>query len=83
MLLNNVLDALDRLFDSESGVIDIYAITYASSQALIGDPLFPLLDVAATGLAALVRDALPDMEARARALDITNELRVALAKALS
>ena len=82
VLLNSALDALDRLFDSESGVIDIHAIIYATSQALTRDPLFSLLDEAAKGLATLVRDALPGRDARERALDITNELRVALARAL-
>jgi hypothetical protein len=32
ILLNNELDALDRLFDREADVIDIYAITYATAQ---------------------------------------------------
>ena len=35
-LLNNVLDALDRLFDRQSSVIDLWALLFATADALRG-----------------------------------------------
>lgn len=79
LLLNNTLDALDRLFDAESDVVDICAIVYATACALSGDALLSRFEEAAEGLAILVRSDLPEKEARERALEVTNPLRVALA----
>lgn len=38
-LLDNMLDSLDRLFDRESGVIDVYAIVSRELALEVTDPL--------------------------------------------
>jgi hypothetical protein len=81
-LLCNQLDALDRLFDRDCGVTDVYALTYATACALAGDPLFTLFDAAATALRAIDIRNLPPEEARSAALEATDELRHALAAEL-
>jgi len=80
-LLDNQLDALDRLFDGESEVIDLYAVTFATGLALSGDSLFAYFRAAAKELDAIVRMGLSKLDAREKALDVTNALRVAVAEA--
>ena len=81
-LLNNTLDALDRLFDRQASIVDIYALTYATAQALRSDVLFSLFSETAISLRAIARAGLPIEEARERALDATNDLRITLAELL-
>ena len=79
-LLNHELDALDRLFDRETSVIDAYAITFATAHALRTDPLFTLLNEAAMALDKIVRAGLSNLAAHEAALDVTNELRIRIAE---
>ncbi|HEY9010137.1 MAG TPA: hypothetical protein VIN06_03890 [Devosia sp.] len=81
-LLNNQLDALDRLFDGEAGIADVCALAYATAVALRGDHLVPVLESAANELSALQRKSLSVEDARAAALTATDHLRVTLAEAL-
>ncbi len=81
-LLDNMLDSLDRLFDRESGVIDVYAIVYASALALREHRLFAVFEEAAESLERVVRAGLPEEAARELALEVTDPLRIALADAL-
>jgi len=81
-LLNNQLDALDRLFDGETGVADVYALAYATAVALKDDDLVPVFDKAANELLALQRKSLSVTEAQAAALAATDHLRAALSAAL-
>jgi hypothetical protein len=81
-LLSNTLDALDRLFDRQAAVVDVWAITFATAQALPQDELFSLIQEAANELNAVVRQGLPAEVARERALSITDPLRIALAEAM-
>jgi len=82
LLLNNALDALDRLFDREATAIDVYAILYATSRALPTDPISPLLNNAAASLLQLLREGLPTQPARDFALKATDTLRIALSESL-
>jgi hypothetical protein len=82
VLLGNALDALDRLFDREAGVLDIYAIVYATAQALREDPLFPILDEAAAKLLEFSARGEGQEAARESALQITDSLRGALAESM-
>jgi len=82
LLLSNELDALDRLFDRKVEVVDVYATTYATAQALRTDEIFPLFSEAAAALAEILRTDLSPQAAREQALSATNALRVALAEAL-
>jgi hypothetical protein len=79
-LLSNALDALDRLFDSRSSVIDVHALLFATAHAMAGTPFFAELNEACARLAPLCR--LPDRQGRENALVATNHLRIVLAEAL-
>ena len=81
-LLENQLDALDRLFDSKMTAIDLHALTYATARALPGDPLYPWLDSAAVALADIVGQGLTEVAEREKALIETDALRQMLADAL-
>jgi hypothetical protein len=81
-LLDNALDALDRLFDSKSEVIDAYVLIYATAQALNGSRFFSKFDRAAVQLRTIVRANPPREEAREMALAATNELRHVIADAV-
>ena len=42
-LLENILDGLDRLFDSESSAIDLQTLIFATSKALSNTEYFAIL----------------------------------------
>lgn len=81
-LLNNALDALDRLFDRETEVVDLYAILYATGLAMRSDDLSSLFRDAASSLKELDRAGFAAEQARESALSLTNSLRLAVAEAL-
>jgi hypothetical protein len=81
-LLNNSLDALDRLFDCEAGIADVGAILYATGHAIRPSSLSPLFLDAAASLERIHLARLTAEEERESALRSTNQLRVALAEAL-
>ena len=81
-LLNNALDALDRLFDRETDVVDVSAILYATGLAIRPDALSPLFLDAASSLESVLREGVTAEDARESALRSTNSLRIALAEAL-
>ncbi len=76
-ILENIFDALDRLFDRECKVIDVCALLYASEKALTESAKVSLEDYVSE-LEKLVRSGEPEDIQRERALDITNNLRVLL-----
>lgn len=80
-LLNNLIDALDRLFDGETNVVDVHAIVYATAEALETDELNSHLVQAATALEGVLRN-LNGEAARRRALAVTDPLRIVVAEAL-
>lgn len=81
-VLENALDALDRLFDRESQVIDVYALLFSSAVAMKGNKFERLFAESALKLHGLI-SARRDKEAqRDSALEFTDELRKALADAL-
>ena len=79
-LLSNALDALDRLSDSESSVIEVHAQLFATTQAMRDTPFAAGLNEACERLAPLCR--LRDDQGREDALVATNNLRIMLAEAL-
>lgn len=81
-LLENQLNALDRLFDFKIKVIDLHALTHATAQALVGDPMYSCFDDAARALAAIIGQGLSDDDERERALVETDALRRKLADEL-
>jgi hypothetical protein len=81
-LLSNLLDALDRLFDREATILEIYSLTFATAQALKGDTLEPLFRSTAESLSEIGERLLWSSLARDDALTATNSLRIALARGL-
>ena len=79
-LLSNALDALDRLYDGKSEVVDVYSVLYATGQALSDTEFFGLFEEAAGQLHLVLRLNLSKVESRSRALDATDRLRLALAE---
>lgn len=54
-LLGNVLDALDRLFDWRSSVLDVWALLLATAEALRETPHHGELEKGAEALLVIVR----------------------------
>ncbi|ACR13588.1 conserved hypothetical protein [Teredinibacter turnerae T7901] len=74
-ILENLFDALDRLFDRESKVIDIYAIMFASEKAVSGEAEVVNLSEYSYALKMLIPSGKAEEAQREEALLITNELR--------
>jgi hypothetical protein len=74
-LLGNVLDSLDRLFDNESRVIDVYALLFATAQALATSEFGPRVEPFVSSLAVLMRKSCTEETRRDEALIITDDLR--------
>src|SRR5262245_57894101 len=81
-LLDNALDALDRLFDRKSSVIDVWALLLATGEALRETTHYPKFNRPATALLDVIRSMEPPEVQRDRALEITDELRHYLADLL-
>lgn len=79
-MVSNTLDALDRLFDGVSSVIEVQALLFATGQALRGTPHLPHFEGPATELLAVIRSGESVEEMRERALTVTDELRHYLAE---
>ncbi len=80
LLLEKVLDALDRLFDWKSTAIDVWAVLSATGEALRLTPHYPEFEGPTADLEALIKmGCSPEME-RVVALKITDNLRNYLAE---
>lgn len=78
-LLDNALDALDRLFDRDSLAIDVWALLVATSEALRATQHYSKLVRPTVELLAIIRsNASPEAE-RDLALEVTDKLRHYLA----
>lgn len=75
VLLENILDSLDRLFDEESQVTDIQALIFATSKALIGSSHYQILNQTAKELNEILKTEKTKNSLRESALTATNELR--------
>jgi hypothetical protein len=81
-LLTNVLDALDRLFDRETSVLELEALVFATSEGLRATPHQEAFDRPANELRNIACSRVtPDVQ-RERALAATDELRAYLARLL-
>jgi hypothetical protein len=78
-LLENVLDALDRLFDRECSCIDVLALLMATAEALRDTPHSGELLRPIASLSDVVRSGVDGETQRERALDLTDPLRHYLA----
>jgi hypothetical protein len=82
VMLDNVLDGLDRLFDTESDAIDLYALIFATSKAVSKTEHFAILSNAAQDLEKIVRAGMNADDERFEALRVTDDLRHYLAEIL-
>jgi hypothetical protein len=82
MLLENALDALDRLFDRESSVIEVEALLFATAEALRGTPHEIEFRRAVDALQPVLASSQPTDDLRDHALSWTDGLRRYLARLL-
>lgn len=81
-LLENVIEALNRLFDLDSSAADIHALFFATSRAFRGTRLCPPFEAPIHKIEAMLRSQeLPDKKCDL-ALEITDELRKFVAEEL-
>lgn len=81
-LLENTIDALDRLFDSQSEVVDLYALLFATGKAFGSNPLHGVFDPPVHELRKLIQSKESEDQRRDFALIRTNDLRKAIADEL-
>jgi len=74
-LLENALDAHDRLWDWQSSVVDVWALYAATAEALSATPHRAAFDPAVATLAALMRSEMSADDQRLHACGSTDELR--------
>ena len=82
LLLENTLDALDRLFDGDCGAVAVWALLVATAAALRGTSHRPALEEPLAGLWEVVRSGASADAQRDRALAATDPLRQYLAEVL-
>ena len=75
LLLDNMLTALDRLYDQQCGAVDVQALAYATAAAIAPHDLAPLLAETAAALADVVQGGLPPDQENRKALVVTHPLR--------
>jgi hypothetical protein len=81
-LLENLLDAFDRLYDRECGVADTHALLQATAVALTGSVFVPKMEEACAELSAILRSAGSPTDKNRAALAAVDSLRQALADVL-
>jgi hypothetical protein len=82
LLLENALDALDRLFDGHCRAVDVWALLVATGVALRDTPHRPVVEEPVAGLRAVLRSGAAWDEQRDRALVATDPLRQYLSRVL-
>lgn len=74
-LLENIFDALDRLFDRKCNAIDVHALIFASEKAL-GETFAEIqFSDYESKLNKIIRNGKSDEIQREEALEVTNKLR--------
>jgi hypothetical protein len=79
LLLENMLDALDRLFDRQSSAIEVWALLFATGEALRTTPHYPEIKNATSRLKTLIGLRYSSDLERDFALEVTDDLRHYLA----
>lgn len=82
VLLANLLDSLDRLYDRDCGAFDVYALTFATSKALAGTDFHCHIEPFVGILRSIVQTQPTGEMRRDAALIATSELRKLLADVL-
>jgi len=81
-LLENVMDALDRLFDGKSNIVDLQALLFATSQALPKSHVCELMNQANEDLKLIIQKVKNKESQKEYALNTTNPLRLKLSEIL-
>jgi hypothetical protein len=81
-LLGNMLDSLDRVYDRDCGVADVYALLFATARALAGSETQAQIELVLPKLLAIIRSVHTGQERRDAALAATDDLRKILARKL-
>jgi hypothetical protein len=81
-LLENALDALDRLYDRHTSVLDLGALLFATAEALRATRRDSEFERPVAELLAVIRSGVSEDVKRDRALAITDHLRHYLAELL-
>jgi len=81
-LLENVLTALDRLYDCQSNAFDLHALIFATSRALVDTEYFSILLDTSIELEGLLKSTREVSDERRAALGITDDLRLFIAEKL-
>ena len=82
ILLENVLDGFDRLFDNKSEAIDIYSLLVATGIALSATRFSPTFESTTHQLETIIRSTAALDQKRDAALVVTDELRHFIAEEL-
>ncbi len=80
LLLKNVLDSLDRLYDGDSLPIDVYALIVATSEALKGSEFSVMAESIVPRLKEIAWSAMTAENKKHQMLFVTSELRHFLAR---
>jgi hypothetical protein len=80
VILNIIMDSLDRLYDKKTNAIDVYGIIFASSFALIESNYYFKLSECAKELMTVIQ--LNSPRENEMALECTEELRLIISNAL-
>jgi hypothetical protein len=81
-LLENVLTGLDRLYDCQSNAIDLHALIFATSRALVDTEYFSILHDTSIELEAVLKSMSEVRDERREALGVTDNLRLFIAEKL-
>lgn len=82
-LLDNLFQALDRLYDQKTAVVDLHALLEATAAALVTSELAKDIEEATAAVAAIVGASTPEAEKNRAALVATQPLREKLATELA
>jgi len=82
ILLDNCIDALNRLFDGDSSVIDLYYVMFATAFAFMSNPMGMSFEPAVRELREIAASNAPPREKRDLALLKTDYLRQQIAAVL-
>lgn len=75
ILLENILDSLDRVFDEDSYAIDVYVLIFATTRALAETKHFQILERTEKSLEVILETYKSKEDLREAALIETDELR--------
>jgi hypothetical protein len=78
-LLDEVLDALDRLYDRQTTAVELRALLFATAKALTDSVFVDAVTSAESALREVVRSRLEPGEENRQALIATDQLRLLIA----